>query len=55
MSVTVAGGEVRSLKEISMNEDWKRFFKLREKVFNKIKEVDEGYHKSYEGAMDVTF
>lgn len=38
-----------------MNEDWKRFYQLRKKVFDKIREIDDGYHKSYEGAMDVTF
>ena len=36
-------------------EDWERFFKLRETVFEKIRAVDDGYHKSYEGAMDVLF
>ena len=40
--------------EVTMN-NWERFFKLRKKVFDKIKEVDQGYHKSYEGAVDVKF
>lgn len=37
------------------DENWKRFFCLRQKVFDKIREVDDGCHKSYEGAMDVLF
>lgn len=36
-------------------EDWVKFFKLRERIFDKIKKVDEGYHKSYEGSVDVRF
>ena len=35
--------------------NWERFYKLREKVFKAIRNIDDGYHKSYEGAMDVTF
>ena len=40
--------------EVTIN-NWERFFKLRQKVFDKIKEIDQGYHKSYEGAVDVKF
>lgn len=32
-----------------------RFYELRERLFRLIRYVDEGYHKSYEGALDVTF
>lgn len=40
--------------------NWARFFTLRKRVFDAIKKIvedpeDDGYHKSYEGAMDVTF
>ena len=40
--------------------DWQRFFKLRQRVFDAIEKIvtdpeDDGHHKSYEGAMDVTF
>lgn len=40
--------------------DWDRFYALRGKVFDAIRKIVEdpeydGYHKSYEGAMDVTF
>lgn len=35
------------------NEEWERFYRLRERVFDLIREVDDGYHKSYEGAVDV--
>ena len=43
-----------------MRDEWQRFFKLRQRVFDAIKRIvddpeDDGYHKSYEGAMDVTF
>lgn len=34
-------------------EEWKRFYGLRKKVFSLIEKVDDGYHKSYEGAIDV--
>ena len=42
------------------NDDWSRFYELRAKVFDAIKKIvedpeDDGHHKSYEGAMDVTF
>lgn len=37
------------------NKDWERFYKLRQRVFDLIKKVDDGYHKSYEGAIDLTF
>lgn len=32
-----------------------RFLAFRKKVFDLIKKTDDGYHKSYEGAMDVRF
>ena len=35
--------------------DFERFYKLRRRLFELIRTVDEGYHKSYEGATDVTF
>ena len=35
------------------DKEWERFFSLRERVFTLIRKVDEGYHKSYEGAVDV--
>ena len=44
-----------------MNDtNWERFFTLRKRVFDAIKKIvedpeDDGHHKSYEGAMDVTF
>lgn len=43
-----------------MTQNWKRFFALRRRVFDAIDSIvndpdDDGYHKSYEGAMDVTF
>ena len=34
-------------------KEWDRFYSLRQRVFNIIKDIDEGYHKSYEGAVDV--
>ena len=36
-----------------MKEDFERFFKLRQRLFDLIRVVDEGYHKSYEGAIDL--
>lgn len=36
-------------------KDLERFYSLRERVFTLIRAVDDGYHKSYEGAMDVRF
>ena len=39
----------------TLEQDWIRFFALRQRIFDAIKKVDEGYHKSYEGAMDVEF
>ena len=38
-----------------MENEMERFYRLRQRIFDVIREVDEGYHKSYEGAMDVTF
>lgn len=35
-------------------DEFTRFYKLRERLFALIRKVDEGYHKSYEGALDVT-
>ena len=32
---------------------WERFYRLRKRVFDMIRKVDDGYHKSYEGAIDV--
>ena len=34
-------------------EEWERFYGLRQRVFDLIEKVDDGYHKSYEGAIDV--
>lgn len=34
-------------------EEWERFYGLRQRVFDLIREEDDGYHKSYEGAIDV--
>lgn len=31
-----------------------RFFLLRERLFNLIRLVDDGLHKSYEGALEIT-
>lgn len=41
-------------------EQWRRFYRLRERVFAAIDKIvndpeDDGHHKSYEGAMDVAF
>ena len=36
-------------------KDLERFYSLRERLFALIRHVDDGYHKSYEGAMDVRF
>ena len=33
--------------------EWNRFFNLRKRVFDLIEKVDDGYHKSQEGAIDV--
>ena len=38
-----------------MTIDLARFFTLRQQLFELIRYVDEGYHKSYEGALDLTF
>ena len=32
-----------------------RFLAFRKRVFDLIKKTDDGYHKSYEGAMDVRY
>ncbi len=34
-------------------EEWDRFYKLRQRVFDLIGKEDDGCHKSYEGAVDV--
>lgn len=34
---------------------WERLYRFRHKLFDLIENVDDGYHKSYEGAMDVRF
>ena len=38
---------------IFKNEEWERFYGLRQRVFDLIRKIDDGYHKSYEGAIDV--
>ena len=52
------------MPEVHVNYDnernWQRFFDLRRKVFKAIERIvtdpdHDGFHKSYEGAMDVTF
>ena len=35
-------------------QEWSLFYALRERLFKLIEKVDEGYHKSYEGAIDLT-
>lgn len=35
-------------------KEWERFYALRTRLFELIQAVDEGYHKSYEGAMEIT-
>ena len=35
-------------------QEWNRFYALRKKLFDLIEKVDDGYHKSYEGAIDLT-
>lgn len=37
------------------NEELERFYCLRQRVFDIIRAVDDGYHKSYEGAIEVRF
>ena len=41
------------METIIKNEEWARFYQLRQRVFDLIEKVDEGYHKSYEGAVEV--
>lgn len=38
---------------IFTQEEWERFYGLRQRVFDLIGKIDDGYHKSYEGAIDV--
>lgn len=38
---------------IFTREEWERFYGLRQRVFDLIRKEDDGYHKSYEGAIDV--
>lgn len=35
-------------------KEWERFYALRTRLFELIQAVDDGYHKSYEGAVDLT-
>ena len=35
------------------DEEWERFYALRQRVFDSVRKVDDGYHKSYEGAVDI--
>ena len=35
--------------------DFARFAQLRSRFLRLVRKVDDGYHKSYEGAMDLTF
>ena len=35
-------------------KEWERFYALRTRLFELIMAVDEGYHKSYEGTLEVT-
>ncbi|MBQ6599968.1 MAG: hypothetical protein IJH79_20675 [Lentisphaeria bacterium] len=35
-------------------KEWERFYDLRTRLFRLIETVDDGYHKSYEGALEVT-
>ena len=35
-------------------KEWERFYDLRMRLFRLIETVDDGYHKSYEGALEVT-
>ena len=44
---------MRTDKMMITSEDWERFYGLRQRVFDLIKWADDGYHKSYEGAVDV--
>lgn len=41
------------MKRAITNEEWERFYGLRQRVFDLIEKVDDGYHKSYEGACEV--
>lgn len=34
-------------------QEWERFYQLRSRLFRIIEAVDEGYHKSYEGALEL--
>jgi len=38
---------------IFTDKEWERFYGLRQRVFDLIRKIDDGYHKSYEGAVDV--
>ena len=37
-----------------MNEQIERIMALRRRLFDLIRAVDEGHHKSYEGALDIS-
>lgn len=41
------------MDKIITNEEWERFYGLRQRVFDLIEKIDDGCHKSYEGAVDV--
>lgn len=41
------------MNELITQSEWERFKALRARVFNLIEAIDEGYHKSYEGAMEI--
>ena len=44
----------KKMKQMNItNEEWERFYSLRQRVFDLIRKEDDGIHKSYEGAMDV--
>lgn len=48
------------MNEKFIAEEWQRFFKLRQRVFNAIEKIvtdpeNDGCHKGHEGAMEVTF
>ena len=45
--------ERMGLHMVFTNEEWERFYGLRQRVFDLIRRIDDGYHKSYEGAVDV--
>ena len=38
-----------------MSNKLTRFYSLRQRLFDLIRSVDDGYHKSYEGALDIVY